>query len=739
MRSVSNRGGFTFAAFSAADEGRGGRGRDTAYSQSVSAFGFVLVALIGACAAILIYVDQHVHRSRAERDVVNLVRIAERSALGVVQGVDRQLRFLGWGEREQRDRTDWPRLLASRALLDEDSVEIAVVDASGLMIASTLDTLPQKLVDLSDKPHFLAQRDSRVDELYIGPVVIGRERGRSLVQFSRKRSDEDGRFAGIYAYSLAAEHFDREFADLNVPVGGGLALVGDDGAVMAGSGVFADNVGHAYDEASLPPRGFDASSRIGDYPITAVSHFPAIEADAGWRMRRMLVISGAIAATLLTLLATVRVVRRRRRVEQELLSLSRLDALTGLANRRSFSQALDALCQSQSDDFALHVLDLDRFKAVNDTYGHPVGDEILRMAALRLAKLVGPNDMVARLGGDEFAILQRVSHFETEAPALARKVNRVMAQPFPTVRVSLSIGATVGVARGRVDGRSAVELMQAADLALYAAKSAGRGGARVFRREMTEAAVTRVKLEEGLRRALDAREFHLVYQPIHSLKRETIVGYEALLRWRPDGGDIVPSGLFIPVAEDIGLIVEIGDWVLRQACADIAALPGDLEVSVNVSPVQLEAGVFVASVRQALKDTGLPPYRLRIEITESALMADKPIVADQVRALRDLGVGVSLDDFGTGYSCLSYLELYPIDTLKIDQRFIAKLGTRPEAVATLRAIVDLARSFGMKTVAEGVETPEQLQALRGLGCARAQGYLLGRPGALPARAQSRAA
>jgi EAL domain-containing protein (putative c-di-GMP-specific phosphodiesterase class I) len=281
--------------------------------------------------------------------------------------------------------------------------------------------------------------------------------------------------------------------------------------------------------------------------------------------------------------------------------------------------------------------------------------------------------------------------------------------------------------------------MQAADLALYAAKADGRGGARVFRREMTDVAVQRVRIETGLRRAVEADEIFLAYQPVHSLKRDHVTGYEALLRWRPKGGETLTASQFIGIAEDVGLIVEIGAWALARACKDMATLPGDLEVCVNVSPVQLEAGVFVANVTEALRDSGLPAFRLRIEITEAALLANKPIVADQVRGLRDLGVGVSLDDFGAGFASLSYLEQHPIDTLKIDRRLVAKIGAREEAVSTLRAIVDLARSFGMKTVAEGVETQEQLEALRALGCTRAQGYWLGRPAELPGASESRAA
>jgi len=720
----------------------------TAYRQPVAAFGVILVSIIWGGAALLLFADYHAHAARTENETLNLARIAQQNAIGVIEGVDKRLRFLRWVEQEKGGLADWPALLADRNLV-EDGVQISVIDSAGLVVASSLETHFDKLIDVSDRPHFLAQRNSEADDLYIGPVVVGRLSGVRTIQFSRKRFGAEGRFAGAFVFSLAADYFNQEFASLDLPEGGGLALVGDDGQIRSGSGTYLSRIGETYKAqgdadsvyAATPAgiRGFDASRRVGGYAVSTVAHLPSIEADPGWRIRRKLVVMGALLATLSAFFATLRVARRRRGVERELFFLSRHDVLTGLANRRSLSDALDQLCRDNDDEFALHVLDLDRFKSVNDTYGHLVGDEVLRQAADRLAKLVSKDDLVARLGGDEFAILQRVSSFETDASALARKVNRAMAQPFPTSRTTVSIGATVGVAHGRVDGASAVELMQAADLALYAAKGDGRGCARVFRRELTEAAVARVKLEAGLRCALEAHEFHLVYQPIYSLKRDAIVGYEALLRWRPDGGDLVPSSEFIPVAEDIGLIVNIGAWVLRRACADIAALPGEFEVSVNVSAVQLDAGAFAGDVSQALRATGLAAKRLRIEITESTLLQDKPVVADQIRALRDLGVGVSLDDFGTGYSCLSYLEMYPIDTLKIDRLFVAKLGARPEAVDTLRAIVDLARSFGMKTVAEGVETQAQLEALKALGCDRAQGYLLGHPTALPVLSSVRAA
>ena len=707
----------------------------SAFGQPVVAFGAALGLFVWISAVAFMYVDRHAHETRASRDAINLARIAQQNALGVLDKIDTRLRFFSWVEREQGGRTEWPALLADRVLAADDSVEVTVTDEAGIVVAASRENRTGRLADVSEQPYFVAERRAAGDELFVGPVAPSPD-GAQRLYVSRARRDADGRISGVIAFSIRADFFNRELSGLDIAEGGGLALVGDDGLVRSGSGVYLDAIGKRY---AREDGGFDATQRVGGYPLWVAAHLPPVEDDPAWRLRQAVVLFSAFGATVLTAIATVRVARRRRRVERELLALSRRDALTGLANRRALSEALDAICEEEDAAFALHVLDLDRFKSVNDTYGHLVGDELLQLAAGRLVALVGEDDLVARLGGDEFAILQRVSCFETDAPKLANRVNAAMANPFPIAGLLVSIGATVGVASGGVDGRSAVELMRAADLALYAAKGDGRGCARVFRPELTETALARVKLEAGLRAALEGREFHLVYQPIRSLIRDKVIGYEALLRWRPDGGDLVSPAEFIPLAEELGLIVDIGAWALRKACDEIATLDGDVQVSVNVAPAQLETGSFVAAVKEALAATALPARRLRIEITESSLLQDKAVVLGQIRQLREMGVGVSLDDFGTGYSCLSYLELYPIDTLKIDQRFVNKLGSRPEAVATLKAIVDLARSYGMKTVAEGVETKEQLAALRELGCDKAQGYWLGRPGPLPLAAEARAA
>ena len=351
--------------------------------------------------------------------------------------------------------------------------------------------------------------------------------------------------------------------------------------------------------------------------------------------------------------------------------------------------------------FALLIIDLDRFKMVNDTYGHTTGDELLKQVGARLSELAGPKDLVARLGGDEFAFIKAVHDYETDAGALAERITIALSRPFPLSRATLQICASIGVALGGRDANDATSLMKAADLALYAAKSADRGRHNFYAPAMSEKAMRRMRIETGLRSALVNDELSLVYQPIVSIANEQIHSFEALLRWRrKDGAQIGPAE-FIPVAEEIGVIGEFGAWALRRACSEIAALPGSFHVSVNCSPLQLQTVDYPETVRWALMETGLPAHRLTIEITESMLIKDRERILEQLNTLRALGVEVSIDDFGTGYSCLSYLEIYPISALKIDRQFVNKIGERPEARDTLRAIVDLATSFGMRTDRRG--------------------------------------
>ncbi|GJD95899.1 putative bifunctional diguanylate cyclase/phosphodiesterase [Methylobacterium iners] len=406
------------------------------------------------------------------------------------------------------------------------------------------------------------------------------------------------------------------------------------------------------------------------------------------------------------------------------------DGLTGLASRGELDERLKAFLaavQREGGQAALVCLDLDRFKAVNDTLGHPVGDALLKMVAQRLRSAVREGDVVARLGGDEFAILQIGGEQPQAADALARRLVDLIGRTYVAQGHMLNIGTSVGIALVPEDGLSADTLLRNADLALYRAKADGRGTFRFFKPEMDERMQARRGLEIDLRKALALKEFELVYQPQTRIEGDTVVGFEALLRWRhPDRGLVSPAD-FIPLAEEIGLITPIGEWVLRTACREAALWPDSITIAVNLSAVQFRGSRLLDTVTSALAGSGLAAARLELEITEGALLEDTDAVLAVLNGLRELGVRVSMDDFGTGYSSLSYLQKFPFDKIKIDQSFVRSMASDRDSAAIIRAVTSLGSSFGMTTIAEGVETPEQLARIRAEGCTEAQGYLISRP------------
>jgi diguanylate cyclase (GGDEF)-like protein len=428
-------------------------------------------------------------------------------------------------------------------------------------------------------------------------------------------------------------------------------------------------------------------------------------------------------------LVTLEDTTERRLAEARITHMAHHDALTELPNRVLFHNRLrEAFARSRRDEpCAVLCLDLDHFKDVNDTLGHPIGDALLRAVTQRLRDEIRETDTVARLGGDEFAIVQSSVDQPLDATALATRIIEAFRPPFEVAGHEVQISTSIGIAVIPDDGEDADQIMKNADMALYRAKADGRGRYRFFEPGMDAYMQARRTLEIDLRKALATGELQLYYQPLMNIKTGTIVGFEALARWwHPERG-LVPPADFIPFAEETGLIVPLGNWALRQACRDAATWPGSIKVAVNVSVVQFGSGTLVEDVAAALHDSGLQPARLELEIVESVMLNDTDATLVILYQLRDLGVGIAMDDFGTGYSSLSYLRRFPFSKVKIDRSFIADLGCEGGSDAIVAAVTELCETLGMLTLAEGVETEEQLRLLRSGLCGEAQGYLFSKP------------
>jgi diguanylate cyclase (GGDEF)-like protein len=473
--------------------------------------------------------------------------------------------------------------------------------------------------------------------------------------------------------------------------------VGDDGQQYV-----TDRIGAVHEHRAL-----GGIHRLNSGQVISMTHQPM--ADGGW-------------------VSTHRDVTELFNMQAELTHLAYHDPLTGLPNRTLFYQRIGRAFENvaNTNGFAVLCLDLDGFKPINDMLGHATGDALLRQFAARLTKALGPRDTAARMGGDEFAILH-VGGDEESALDLAHKLAELCQQPFDFDGEVVSIAVGIGIAHAPADGSDIDALLHSADLALYSAKRGGRGGIRAYAPGLDRAAADRRKLEAELRRAIESGEFELHYQPILDLKAGSFSGFEALIRWHHPERGLVSPGEFIPVAEDSGLIVMIGEWALREAFAEAARWPVDLRVAVNVSSIQLRRGNLVATVMNALASSGLAPGRAEIEITESVFLEQSEQSLDALRQLRALGVRIALDDFGTGFSALSYLLAFPFDKLKIDGSFVRALEGSDGAATIVSAVADIGARLGMSTTAEGIETPDQLRAVHSSGYAEAQGYLISRP------------
>jgi diguanylate cyclase (GGDEF)-like protein len=452
---------------------------------------------------------------------------------------------------------------------------------------------------------------------------------------------------------------------------------------------------------------FSTTTKLGDGRVIALVSKPI--SGGGW-------------------LATHEDITERQRAEERVGHMARHDALTDLPNRVLLRERLEHELKrvKRGECLAVLCLDLDQFKGVNDTLGHPIGDELLKLVADRLRGCTREPDTIARLGGDEFAIIMTQMQKANDAATLSRRIRESIIKPYQIEGHQIVTDISIGISISPIDGTEPDELLKNADMALYGAKADGRGTYRFFELEMDARMKARRDLEMDLRRALVNKEFELYYQPLVNLQTNEITAFEALLRWKhPTRGTISPAD-FIPIAEETGLIIPLGEWVLKTACKETVNWPDHVKVAVNLSPTQLTNRNLVDVVKKALADSGLDACRLQLEITETVLLQNTFATLARLHELRKLGAQIALDDFGTGYSSLSYLRSFPFDKIKIDQSFIQDMSNGAEPLAIVNAVAGLAKCLNMISTAEGVETQQQMDTVQSIGCTEMQGYLFSR-------------
>ncbi len=684
------------------------------------------------------------------QETSNLALIFEQNTERTASEIDRMIRYLRASYERSGFKADWATLVQEEFTINRRTVQIAITDAKGMMITSSKMLRPAKSVDLSDREHYRVHANVGrfVDQLFISKPVLGRASHKWSVQFTRPYRDLYGSFAGVIVVSLDPEFLTRNFAGLRLGNDGGLAIVGSDKIVRAGAGIFKTKFDRPLDwavenspnndnfnggvtklyEEDTGPR-VSVVRKLKEFPLWTVIARSDMPIFNTYLSNRKKYIWGAGILSFAIVMAVIASIIGRRSYEKQLNYLARYDALTNLLNRREFSDCIHRYLNEIPPKNFYHFLlvDLDGFKRVNDTYGHPVGDALLTMVGKRLMQSVASSDVVARLGGDEFAIIQKGAATTDAVVVLAKKLCEDLSVPYQVKDRRIEISASIGIASMLHNFDNEDHLMRSADLALYACKDAGGGSFKFYDEHMDEEAQARREVEEGLSNAIEQGQLEVHYQPIFGIDVPAMNSVEALVRWRHPEKGMIPPGIFIPIAEESALIIDIGAWVMERACCEIASRSPTLQVAVNVSAVEFRDGDVPANIRRALTSSGIEPSRLKVEITESTLMSRDRATLDQLEQIRALGIQISMDDFGTGFSSLSYLQSYPLDCIKIDQSFVRGLGQSKKSTAIIEAIVRLAGAMGVTTVAEGVESEQQLAMLRTIGCTLAQGFLLGRP------------
>jgi diguanylate cyclase (GGDEF)-like protein len=710
-------------------------------------------------------VDFHlrVEHGDAERAAVqnsaNLARAFEEHLSRTLNEIDRSLKIIRSNYLLDQDRFDLRRWLSVSQLFDDHTLQVAIIDADGFIKLSSIDSPGAVGTDLRDREHFRRFVTATDDELFISKPVVGRTTGKWSVQLARRITNPDGSFAGVIDASLDPNYLSRFYSSVDVGNEGYIRIVGLDGLIRAIGGHSSKALGTDLSTAALfknvnkqPMGWYYTGSNFTDqiprlvtyrsikgYPLivtiglSTAELFSTVYAKQEWynfiAVALSLVILGVNGFSVRGRFLRERMAEALKVQNLRLRDLAHHDALTGLVNRARFAELLDnQLALGSTGTLAVLFLDLDRFKYVNDTLGHLIGDELLKVVAERLCSCIRDVDTVARLGGDEFAIICTGVQSKEEVVGLAERICAAIKEPYDLGGMQAVVDVSIGISCAADDAGRSDELMKQADVALYRAKADGRGIYRFFEPEMVSRIEAQRKLEADLRRGLLNGHFELFYQPVINIDDNRVVGLESLLRWHhPERGLICPAE-FIPVAEETGLIVALGEWVLRQACADAARWPNEIKIAVNLSPAQFRSRNLAQVVINALARSAVSPRRLELEITEEILLGHNQENLAVLQQLRNLGIQIVMDDFGIGYSSLNYLRLFPFDRIKIDRSFVNDLSSGDNlSFAIVQAVTKLARALDVPSTAEGIETKEQLELVRAAGCTEFQGYLFSKP------------
>lgn len=730
--------------------------------RSSALFGAVVIAMLWAGIFVKYIEDRNADLIQARQTGHSFSMVFEENVIRSIDELDTTLLYFRSQIEEAGPSPDYNKILHKIDIPSDIIVQVGIIDANGMMRASTAGPQPAPVLDLHDRDHFQAQLHATGDHLFISRPVVGRASGEWSIQLSR-RITYDGKFGGVVVASLSPEHFTKFYTRVDLPFSESIALIGEDGIVRAAGGAARDhkmgediqgtplfaamsrgvNTTFELSDAQNAPARIVTLRKVDNLPLWVMVSLNKDEVLADSLRGFHIAAAGGLVLTLFILAAMEFMFRtedgarqKSKQLEATSRAMTRLaseDALTGLLNRRGFQEALGRAAEKKEPplenfDYAVLFLDLDRFKIINDTLGHRVGDLLLKGVGDRLRASLGPSDVLARLGGDEFAVMAVDDHVGVaEIGDLASRLIESIRRPFSLSGHRVQTSISIGIALAPSDGRTPDDLLAAADLALYATKESGPNGYQFYRPAMTEEMSERRQIEADLRDAIERNELQLYYQPIVGLQDRRVRGYEALARWNHAERGFVSPAVFIPIAEDTGLMAKLGDWALNTACRQAATLPPDIRISVNLSPAQFSTADLVSSVERALKTSGLAANRLELEITERLLLENSTPTLSILEDLDRLGVSIALDDFGSGYSSLSYLRKFPLDKVKIDRSFITDLDHQGEQIAIIQGVVSIVRALGMKLTAEGVETESQSEVLRALGCDDAQGYLFGRP------------